>query len=53
MNSFDVFVIKGFIVEKQNDKNLFCFSGVKNEIEEIGGGQFLSEFGLCKPDLDR
>ncbi|XP_023335293.1 uncharacterized protein LOC111706602 isoform X2 [Eurytemora carolleeae] len=29
------------------------FSGVKNEIEEIGGGQFLSEFGLCKPDLDR
>jgi len=29
------------------------FNGVDKEVRRLGGGQFLSEFGLCEPDMDR
>ena len=29
------------------------FSGARKEIEKLGGGQFLTEFGICVPDSDR
>jgi hypothetical protein len=29
------------------------FGGAKKEVKQLGGGQFLTEFGICIPDTDR
>ena len=42
--------------QRQIAHNMFgptVFNGAKKEVENLGGGKFLTEFGICVPDSSR